>query len=89
MAETMILAGVTRDKLDEARRQILEASGLSLEGDVGTVEGGGYKASYRFDEASGRLTLVLERKPRLVPAWVIRRGILARVKDFGIYEVKV
>lgn len=89
MADTMVLGGVTRAKLDEARRQILDASGLSLDGDSGTVDSRGYTVAYRFDEASGRLTLVLERKPRLMPAWAIRRGILARVKDFGIYEVKV
>lgn len=86
--EQIILGGVTRPKLDEARRQIFEASGMAIDGDAGTVESGGYKGSYRFDEADQRLTLILERKPRLVPAWAIRRGILGRVKDFGIYEVK-
>lgn len=89
MADTLVLGGVTRAKLDEARRQILDASGLSLDGDSGTVDSDGYTVAYRFDEASGRLTLVLERKPRLIPAWAVWRDIRKRVKDFGIYEVKV
>lgn len=88
MAERMILGGVTRDKLNEARRQILAASGIPLEGDAATVRSGGYEVAYSYNEAAGELTLILERKPRLVPVWAIKRGILSRVKDFGIYEVK-
>lgn len=88
MAERIILANVTRDKLELARERIKREGGLDLQGDTGSVAQKGYEATYSYNEPAAELTLILTRKPRLVPVWAVRSKLLGAVKDFGIYERK-
>lgn len=86
MAEQIILAGVTRQKLELARQRIKAEAGMDLAGDAGEVSRGGYEASYSYNEAAGELTLNLNRKPRFVPMWAVRGKIWGAVKEFGITQ---
>ena len=88
MAEKIILANVTRDKLELARQRIKTEAGMDLPGDAGEVKRGGYEATYAYNEPAGELILLLSKKPRLVPMWAIRNKLLGAVKDFGITERK-
>jgi hypothetical protein len=86
MSETIVLANVTRDKLELARQRIKAEAGMELSGDSGELKHGGYEAAYSFNEAAGELTLLLSKKPRHAPMWAIRRKLLGAVKEFGITE---
>jgi len=88
VAEQVVYGGVSREKLEKARSRILEAAGFSVPGDAGFAKHGGFEVTYSYNEPACELTLILERKPRFVPVWAIKRKLKAELDKEGIYEVR-
>ncbi len=84
MAEQMDFI-VTRGQLEDARKRLGEA-GFNITGDVGTVKEKGFVVSYSYNEPAARLTLVLEKKPFLIPVSVIKGKVRKALADEGIKE---
>ena len=85
MAEKITFGGIDRHKLDEAITR-LAAAGIPVSGDAGEVTRDGYTVRYSYNEAAGELTLILVRKPLLVPASMVRRRLKAELAKEGISE---
>jgi hypothetical protein len=85
VAEQITFAGVTPEKLAEARGRLME-QGIPVGGNIGMVTKDGYTVSYLYDEPSECLTLTLHKKPWIVPASLIRRKLKAALAAEGIFE---
>jgi hypothetical protein len=85
VAEEITFAGVTREKLTEARERLME-QGIPIGSDVGMVTKGGYTVGYVYDQPSECLTLTLLKKPWMVPVSMIRRKLKAALAAEGIFE---
>lgn len=85
MAEQMRFS-VSRGKLEESRGR-LAAAGIPVVGDAGEVTQRGFTVAYAYNEQAAELTLILKRKPILIPASMIKSKVREALEKEGIREL--
>ena len=85
MAEQMRFS-VTREKLEDSRKRLSEA-GIPVIGDAGEVTQRGFTVAYSYNEPAAELTLILKRKPILIPASMIKDKVREALEKEGIREL--
>jgi hypothetical protein len=91
MAEQMIFGGVRRALINDAITALSQRGVIIAASDVGVSEFNGpmgrYRVSWSYNEEAQEMTLILERKPFLVPMSKIRSKVKELLAEKGIYEV--
>lgn len=59
----VVFKGITRERFQAVRARIRAQADVNVVGDTGTASGGGFEATWIYDEPSQALTIQCTRKP--------------------------
>jgi len=78
------LANISQTRFESLKSALKQRLGSDFDGNEGTVESHGFQAGIQYDPDKRELVIVLLKKPRLMPEWLIERNVDAWLSRHGV-----